>query len=436
MKAYLQEILRLMNASHSPYHVVEESRKLLLENGYKELEEEKEFDLKPGEKYFVRRNGSSFIAFIMPTSFESLQFHIEASHTDSPTFKLKPSPVLEKGNVICLNVEPYGGMIMSTWMDRPLSIAGRVLVDTGKGVQSYLLDVKKDLLTIPNVCIHYNREVNKGYHFNPAIDMIPVMGIKHDGFDFNSFLLDELGLDKQTNTVLSHDLCLYLRQESRFIGVNDDFISSPKIDNLTSVYSSLLALIDTKPDANIIKLVACFDNEEVGSMTRQGAHSTFMKYVMKRIVKACKKDEFGRVVSASAMVSIDNGHAIHPNHPEYTDKTSVCELGKGIMLKFNYSQRYATDGMSASLVKYIAKRNDIPVQEYTNRSDLPGGSTLGNLTMSEVSLCSVDIGIPQLAMHSSTELASCLDIVSMARFCKAYFDSELLVHTDSIEFNE
>ena len=413
------KVLSLLKTSYSPFHAVKNMEEELVKAGFEALEEAKPFVLKPGHSYFVKRNDSSIISFRIPANCEDLSFQIIATHGDSPTFKIKPNPLLRKGDLLLLNVEPYGGLIYSTWVDRPLSFAGRVVVKNEQGTKPYLLAIDEDLLQIPNLCIHMNREINNGFAYNPAKDLIPLLGKADDDFDFNSYLLEKLGLQGE---VLAHDLFLYNRDEPRLLGRDKEFLSAGRLDDLSSAYTALLGFLDSKIGKDLDVFV-CFDNEEVGSLTRQGANSDFLKNTLERILVALgQKDRFGEVLARSFLVSADNAHANHPNYPEISDPTTKVTLGGGIVIKYNANQKYTSDALSASFVKEVAKAAGVPVQEYTNRSDLRGGSTLGNISNSELSLPSCDIGLAQLAMHSSNELMAKVDLDYMAAFSKAFYE--------------
>ena len=429
----LDKIINLLNESYSPFHVVRNIENELKENGFSLLKENQNFRLEKGKKYYVKRNDTSIIAFEIPESFSfaSSSFLLTATHNDSPTFKIKPNPIIRTGNLMLLNTEPYGGGIYSTWFDKPLSIAGRVLVEKNNKIESRLLAIDEDLLEIPNVCIHMNRNVNSENKVNPSTDTRPLFGIDQNDFSFDKYLLEQLDLEDYE--VLSHDLFLYNRERARLIGKEKEFLASGRLDDLSATYSSLLGFLSSKK-GKAIKVYASFDNEEVGSLTRQGANSTFLKETLRRIILALggKNDDFEKTIASSFMLSIDNAHADHPNHMEYTDKTTKVEMNKGIVIKYNANQSYTSDALSSAIVKSIMKKNNIPYQEYTNRSDLRGGSTLGNISNSEVSLITVDIGLAQLAMHSSYEIMGKNDIGYLIDFTKDYFASNVQIDYDTV----
>lgn len=338
MERVADKLKDLLDKSYSPFHVVLNMENELLNKGFIKLDEKENFNITAGKKYFVTRNDSSVIAFKIPENLTEFALQITATHTDSPSFKIKPNPVIRKLNSVLLNVEPYGGMIYSTWFDKPLSIAGRVMVKEDNKIETHLLAVDEDLLIIPNVAIHMNREINSGYIYNPSRDLIPLLGTNiGDDFDFNKFLLRELNIDK--GEIIGHDLFLYNRQKASFIGYDKSLFASMRLDDLSSSYTALLGFLDGKNSENI-SLFASFDNEEVGSLTKQGANSTFLKDTIKRIIKALggTYDDFEKIASKSVMISIDNAHANHPNRLDLSDSTTNVMLNNGIVIKYNANQ--------------------------------------------------------------------------------------------------
>lgn len=419
-----QELLTFIKKSPSAYHVVENVKTALSEQGYEELKESEAWQIEAGKGYFVVRNGSSVIAFRMPAKAPG-GFHIVVSHSDSPTFKVKESAEMAvEEKYIKLNTEKYGGMILSTWLDRPLSVAGRVVIKTGDGkLQIKTVNVDKDLLVIPNVAIHMNRDMNKGVEYNAQVDMLPLMalGTKKE----NSNLLYKEVAEAAgcaPEDILSHDLFLYVREEGRVLGVSGEFLLSPKLDDLQCVFTSLRAFVQKKPK-KYVNVLAVFDNEEVGSATAQGADSTFLQDVLMRIGEALEMShgDYVRLVADSFLISADNAHAVHPNHGEKADPTNRPYIGGGIVIKYHGSQRYTTDAVSAAKMKLLCEAAKVPFQTYTNRSDVVGGSTLGNISTSHVSLSSVDIGLPQLAMHSAVETAGCKDTEDAVKVFEVFF---------------
>ncbi len=414
--------MKAMGASHSSYHAVAFVERALKDAGFRTLDERKPYRLEAGKSYYVKRNDSSLIAFCIPKT-KPMKFLVASAHSDSPTFRVKPNPDMEKKNLLALNVEGYGGMIIPSWLDRPLSIAGRVVVETEQGIESRLLDIDHDLCVIPNVAIHMNRDINSGYAYKQGVDTIPFFGNKGDVYsNFMDWIKESLHDDSVKN-VLSHDLYLYVRETPRLFGLEDEFLLSPRLDDLSSAFSVLDGFLSAKGE-NAIAVYSLFDNEEVGSLTRQGANSTFLRETLSRIAASLfdEKDALSIMAANGFHLSVDNAHANHPNHPELSDPTTDVRLGGGIVLKYNAAQHYTTDGYSAAVVKRICSLTNLPYQEFTNRSDMRGGSTLGNISNSEISFASADIGIPQLAMHSAVETCAKSDVEAMAAFTRAYFE--------------
>ena len=417
----VNKLLELLNKSHSQYHFVDNARELLLKAGFKELNEADKWNIDANSNYFVIRSDSSIIAFKTPKSFENTYFHVIASHSDSPTFKLKSSPEVNDGHYVKLSVEGYGGMINSAFLDRPLSIAGRVVVEKNGVLKSKLVDIDKDLLVIPNVAIHQNRDINDGFKYNHAVDMLPLMGLSNDSKYFES-LLNEYVLEEDEK-VLGTDLFLYNRQKATLLGKDNEFIGSPKLDNLECAYLTLLGFIDSK-DNSAIDIYACFDNEEIGSESVNGADSTFFKDVLSRIMFCLGMNEEDLQIAAakSFILSADNAHAIHPNHPELYDSNVKSYPNAGVVIKYNSNMSYCTTGVSAAYVKKLCGDNNIPFQEFANKSGSRGGGTLGKISLSHFSANTADIGLAQLAMHSSYEVAGSKDIESLYKLAKVFFE--------------
>ena len=419
-----RELLQFIDNSPSVYHVAENIKNELTEQGFAELKEKDDWQIDAGKGYFVIRNDSSVIAFRMPQE-KPLGFHVIASHSDSPTFKVKEAPEMAvEEKYIKLNTEKYGGMILSTWLDRPLSVAGRIVVkekDSQPVVRT--VNVNKDLLVIPNVAIHMNRDMNKGFEYNPQVDMLPLMslGTKEDS---KEMLLKEVAkaAGVKEKDILAQDLFLYVREPGKLVGAKEEMILSPKLDDLQAVFTSLQAFISKEPK-QYINVLAVFDNEEVGSATVQGADSTFLQDVLQRICESMKwsHSEYCQMVAESFLISADNAHAVHPNHPEKADPTNRPYVGGGIVIKYHGNQRYTTDAVSAAKMKLLCKAAKVQFQTYANRSDIAGGSTLGNISTSHVSLSSVDVGLPQWAMHSAVETAGCKDTADAIKVFGVFF---------------
>lgn len=426
-----EKLCQFIQASPSCFHAVEEIKKQLHENGFEELSENKKWILNKNESYYVTRNNSSIIAFKIGNELEDYGFKMSASHSDSPTFKIKQKAELESGkNYLRLNVEGYGGMIHSTWLDRPLSVAGRCYIKDGNQVKMKLFNVDRDTLLIPNMAIHMNREINNGFKYNPQIDLCPLFeGKAFETEDFKKMIAESCQVE--SDQIISMDAYLYCRTPYTIWGGKKEFVSSPKLDDLQCAYTTLQGFIQGNCTKSI-NVYCCFDNEEVGSTTRQGANSNFLETTLKRINACLGKDEedYLCALANSFMISADNAHAVHPNHPEKTDAKNCTYMNSGIVVKSNANQSYTTDSLSCSLFVQICEKAKVPVQFFANRSDERGGGTLGNISGSHVSVSTVDIGLAQLAMHSSYETAGSEDTDYMIKAMKAYYDAEI-VKTDS-----
>lgn len=419
---HVQELFDFIQQSPSCFHVIENVKKQLTEQGFEELCENKNWQIKEGGKYFVTRNLSSVIAFKVPTkNFKS--FHIVASHSDSPTFKIKDHPEqVVKGKYVQLNTERYGGMIYSTWFDRPLSIAGRALVKTETGVATKLLNIDRDLLVIPNLAVHMDRTVNDGMKYNPQVNLLPLYGDAASKDTFNKLVAEACGTAEEN--IISTDLFLYNRTAPTVWGAHNEYMSCAKLDDLECAFSSLKAFLKGE-NSQSVSVCAIFDNEEVGSSTKQGANSTFMYDILHRINENLGRTEeqYHTAVASSFMLSADNAHALHPNHPAISDPTNPVYLNEGIVIKHNANQKYTTDAVSAAVFKALCKKVQVPVQTFTNRSDIAGGSTLGNISNAHVSLNTVDIGLPQFAMHSPYETAGVKDTCYLIKAATEFFNS-------------
>lgn len=436
MHAAVRELMDFLDSSLTCYHVIDEVEKRLLEEGFTRLSEEKTWELESGRGYYVIRNDSSVAAFRVPEcSIEDIKgFHIFSAHSDSPAFKLKEAPEMTKEGVyVSLNTEKYGGMIMSTWLDRPLTIAGRVCVEEDGEIASYTVALKDNTCMIPNLAIHMNRDMNNGVPLNPQTDMLPLLLMKQENEgdktvpDIKGMLAEAVNNQYQksftADDILASDLFVENSQKAVLAGACDEFIMSARYDDLACVFAGMKAMLQAK-SSNYINVFAVFDNEEVGSLTRQGADSTFLRDTLENISDGLRTEhKVYRIWKAgSFMLSADNAHACHPNQGGKADPVNRPYLNRGIVLKYHGGQKYATDAYSAAVVKKLCREKDIPCQIYTNRSDIPGGSTLGNLSMAQVSMPAADIGLPQLAMHSAYETAGTKDIVYMVELAKAFFE--------------
>ena len=419
-----EKLLAFLDASPSVYHAAKNIEEELKKAGYTGLSEANRWELAPGGKYYVTRGGSAVLAFRIPRRWPK-GFMMNASHCDRPTFKIKENGELT-GTYTRLATEKYGGMIMSTWLDRPLSIAGRVLVETENGIESKLVNIDRDLLLIPNVAIHMNRQVNDGFKWNPAVDTIPLLGGKNAAGKLNA-LLEEMAGGK----ILGHDLYLYARQKATVWGMEEVYICAPALDDLECAWSCTQGFLNSGENS-VIPVLCVFDSEEVGSNSVQGAASMLLQSTLERICGALGL-ELGQMLAQSFMVSADNAHAVHPNHPEYADPNNAPVLGGGIVLKFNAAQRYTTDGISAAVLRSVCAKANVPVQTFYNRADLPGGSTLGHISLNHVSVPTADIGLAQLAMHSACESAAVVDAVSLEKAMEVFYSCALEITDNGLK---
>lgn len=418
------QLLDFIQRSPSCFHAVANFQSILDEAGFTHLYEGRPWELKPGAGYYITRNGSSIIAFRVPER-EPAGFMIASAHSDAPTFKVKAVPEVAGEHYVQLNTEVYGGAILGAWLDRPLSVAGRVTVSREGRVFTKLVNLDQDLLLIPNLAIHMNREVNKGVALNPQVDTLPLMGQGDTAGRFSQLVAQAAG--EAEEDILGGDLFLYLREEGRIWGADRQFISSPKLDDLQCAWSCLRALVDCGATQHTVPVCAIFDNEEVGSATKQGADSNLLDLTLSRISALLGRtpEEHCMALASSMMVSADNGHAIHPNHPDKADKTNHPHMNGGVVVKYSANQKYTTDSVSAGLFQVICKAADVPVQVFANRSDVPGGSTLGNLSNKHVSLNTVDLGLAQLAMHSPYETGGVRDTSHLLRALTAFYRTRL-----------
>lgn len=423
-------LLEFIRKSPTAFHAVERASEMLEVDGFKRLSEGERWSLVPGGRYYLTRNRSTVLAFTLPRG-TARQLLLSASHTDSPMFKLKncyDAPAF--GIYGRFDTEVYGGTILSSWMDRPLSLAGRAVVRDGEAFRTELFDFDRDLAVIPNVAIHMNRTVNSGYAFNPAVDMLPLFSLLGDGSPTLGALLSEL-LGCREDAVVGLDAFLYNRMAGSVWGASGEFFSAPRIDNLMCLYGTLCGFLSAEPREESLSLWYSADNEETGSATKQGAGSALLADTLDRICEAIGVDR--RVLLANGfMVSADNAHARHPNHPELSDPQNAPRLGGGVVIKTNAAQHYATDAPAAAIFGELCRSVGVPVQHFANRSDQPGGSTLGSISNTKVPLLTVDIGMAQLAMHSAYETAACADCDHLARVMRAFYETELSSPEDGL----
>lgn len=445
-------LLRFIQKSPSCFHAVANLSALLRENGFTELQAAQSWILQPGGKYYTLCNGSALLAFALPASADADKgytgVHIVAAHSDAPCFKIKEKPEINcEGVYTTLNVEAYGGMLCAPWFDRPLSIAGRVAVRNQKnqGIATRLVDFERDLVSIVNLAIHMNRDANKGMEYKVQKDMLPLFSGAMSGTNaannaeaavdsqaqanksltLRALTAKQLGINE--DDIVDADLFLYNRMAGSVWGANEEFVSAPRLDDLQCAWSAAQALLTARHPEKI-NMVAVFDNEETGSGTKQGALSTFLPDTLRRIALAMGKTEEEQMIAlaGSSMLSADNGHALHPNYPEKADKTNRPCLNGGVLIKYAANQKYTTDAISGAAVRMLCEQNGIAHQIFVNHSDVPGGSTLGNLSAQQVSIPTADIGAPMLAMHSPYETTGARDTDALVRLMQAFYATDLL----------
>ncbi|MBE7086431.1 MAG: M18 family aminopeptidase [Clostridiales bacterium] len=422
----MEALLQYLKNSFTAYHAVDNAKDLLLKHGFRRLIETEDWTLCEGGKYFIERGGSSLIAFTVG-SLNDLSYKIVASHTDSPALKLKENPIVN-GAYATLNVETYGGGLWYSFLDRPLKIAGRVIVNDNSAIRAVTVE-SPCLVTIPSVAIHQNREANDKFSVNPQIDLQPLVALSGEGVSMETLFAQEDGSE-----VISYDLYLVNADMPYTFGVNNEFFASPRIDNLTSVYSSLEALIAQEEIGNGICVAACMDNEETGSLSAQGADGDFLENTLRRIAYALRFDdnEYYKALASSFMLSADNAHALHPNHPEKSDPTNKTRLGGGIVIKSHANKAYTTDGMSSAIVKTLFKNAGVKYQTFFNRSDVRSGSTLGSLSLRHAGMYAADIGLAQLAMHSACECFAKADYQEMINGLKAFYGATFVFGEEGV----
>ena len=414
------DLVEFLQESVTPFHAAATAESWLRAAGFTRLEEADYWNLEPGKGYYTTRNGSSVVAWRVPDHAIG-GWRIVASHSDSPTWKIK-TDIVENDGYRRLSVEGYGGMIMSTWLDRPLTVGGRVIVKTEDGIESRLVCIDRDLLVIPSLAIHFQRDINKGHTFNPQVDMQPLWG-PAGSRTLTDLVAEELGVD--TADILDSDLQLVTRQAPTQIGPDGEFFMAPRIDDLECAATTLLGFLDAaaETDSACAPVWAMLDNEEVGSSSRMGAQSSYLRDVLDRIVDAIPHSgqAMHRAMANSFMLSADNAHATHPNFPQKSDPCAPVRLGGGVVLKYNASQKYTTNAVSGAIFRAICEKADVPVQVFTNRADEAGGSTLGNLQSHTLPIPMADIGLAQLAMHSAVETASVADAEAMTKAVAAFY---------------
>ncbi len=417
----LKSLFSFIEASPTAPQAAEEACRRLDAAGYTALREDCVWDLTADGKYYVRRGATAVIAFRIPREIPT-GVMIVASHGDSPSFAITPSGTTTVGDYMRLTVEKYGGMLMATWLDRPLSVAGVIGVRCEGGIELRSVVVDRDLAVIPSVAIHMKRSANENASYNPAVDMQPLFGTAGSQVTVDTLLAEAAGVKPQD--IVSRQVWLYLRSKPVVYGAEGEFIGSARLDDLECVAASLDAFIASSK-TTAMPMFALFDNEEVGSATTAGADSDFLTSVIERISTTLSMDaeDRGMMLARSLMVSADNAHAKHPNHPEYADAGNAPKMNGGVVVKYNANRRYATDVLSEGLFTEICRRAEVPTQTYTNRPDLPGGSTLGCISVTHLSVPCVDIGLAQLAMHSAFETAGVRDYAYMVSALTAFYET-------------
>lgn len=427
-KEFAQELIDFIYDSPSSFHAADNAAKILSKNGFAELKEEDSWKLEKGGKYYVMKNHSALIAFIIGKGrLEEAGFKLIGAHTDSPCFRIKPAAeMVAENHYVKLNTETYSGPILSTWMDRPLSAAGRVTLRSKDPLNpdTRLVNIKKPILVIPNLAIHMNRAVNQGVELNKQKDMLPLLSLVNESLEKGNYLLNTIAkeLEVEAASIIDFDLFLYEYEKGTIVGLNDEFISSPRLDDLAMVHAGITAIAGAEP-AESTNVMVCFDNEDVGSSSKQGADSPMLSSILERIVLAMGGDREGyfRAIAKSFMISADMAHAVHPNVGEKHDPQNRPLINKGPVIKLSANMKYTTDSNSGAVYSELCKSAEIPVQIFVNRSDEAGGSTIGPITANHLHIRSVDIGNPSLAMHSIRELAGVLDHSYVTKSFEAFY---------------
>ena len=413
---FAQDLIDYIYDSPTAFHAVAKAKEDLCKEGFVEIKEEEKWKLEKGGKYFVTKNDSALTAFVVGKGeIEENGFKIIGAHTDSPSFRIKPAPEMVVDNTyVRLNTEVYGGPILNTWMDRPLGVAGRVTLRSENILypETRLVNINKPIMIIPNLAIHMNRDVNAGIELNKQKDTLPLLGMVSDELEKDNYLMSAIAkeLSVELKQIIDFDLFLYEYEKGSIIGLNNEFISSSRLDDLAMVHAGIRALARVEA-VEATNIMVCFDNEEVGSSTKQGADSNMLVDILERITISLGKnrEDFLRAISKSFIISADNAHAVHPNSPEKNDPTSKPYMNKGPVIKINANQSYTTDSNSDAVYELVCEKAGVPVQKFVNRSDARGGSTIGPISSTHLNIRSVDMGNPTLAMHSIRELGGVLD---------------------------
>ena len=428
VKSFAREVIEFIDESPSTYHVVKNCSDILDENGFERIMPREKWEIKKGGKYFFKKSSSTIIAFTVGENFDVKKgFKIFGAHTDSPCFRIKPNPEIVTENIVRLNTEVYGGPILSTWFDRPLSIAGRVIV---KGEDPFFpktvkIKIDEPLLTIPNLAIHQNREVNNGVKIDKQNDVLPVISLINKNFEKEGYLekiiLEKTGIKKED--IIDFDLYLYATEKGCLLGANEEFMSSPKLDNLASVYTGIIGLVEAEENQDRINIFVAFDNEEIGSATKQGADSNYLLNTLERISLALGLDrsDFLQMLESSYILSADAAHAAHPAHLGKTDPTNRGKINEGISIKISAKQKYTSDGYSIAVIRQFIEGTEIRIQPFVNESNELGGSTIGPISSTHLDIDGVDLGVPMFAMHSVRELCGIFDVFYLKELAKEFF---------------
>ncbi|MBU3142470.1 M18 family aminopeptidase [Clostridium sp. CF012] len=425
---FAKDLIDYIYDSPTAFHAVARVKEDLSKEGFVEIKQEEKWDLKKGGKYFVTKNDSALTAFVVGKGeIEKNGFKIIGAHTDSPSFRIKPAPEMVVDNTyVRLNTEVYGGPILNTWMDRPLAVAGRVTLRSDNILfpETRLVNINKPIMIIPNVAIHMNREINAGIELNKQKDTLPLLSMVSTELEKNNYLMSAVAseLSVEIKQIVDFDLFLYEYEKGSIIGLNNEFISSSRLDDLAMVHAGIRALTRTNP-AEATNVMVCFDNEEVGSSTKQGADSNMLIDILERITisQGKSREDFLRAISKSFIISADNAHAVHPNSPEKHDPTNKPYINKGPVIKISASQSYTTDSNSDAVYELICEKAGVPVQKFVNRSDARGGSTIGPISSTHLNIRSVDMGNPTLAMHSIRELGGVMDHTYVTRSFEEFY---------------
>ncbi len=424
------KFLDFLKSSPTCYHAVNNLAGMLDKAGFTKLNESEKWDLKAEGKYYFTRNNSTLFAFTLPKNLDNVAFNITAAHSDSPTFKLKPNFKLDKGNYAMLNTEVYGGPIFNTWMDRGLNIAGRVTVKENDSIVSKLISFDKPMVIIPNSPIHYYPELNTGVKYNPQVDLIPLFSLDTN-VSLLTLIAEKLGVKE--SDILGHDLFLAVLDRGMIGGAKDELLMAPQIDNLECSFAIIDTFIKAKTNDKNINVAVIFNNEEIGSQTREGAGSMILADTLERISESLGKNKEEHLISLSSsfIVSADNAQGFHPNYPQNYDPTNAPVLGGGVVIKSAARGSYSTDGFTLAYFVDLCHNAKAKYQMNTNRSDKRGGSTLGAISIGKVSIPSVDIGLAQLAMHSSYETAEVTDFNELEKVLKKFYESKRTLVSDN-----